>query len=459
MIRISVLSPACICTMLLLTIASDAQTGTWTNVTPSWFVLGDYGGGPVMVDPNRPSDIYEGSGSSSSAGGDGVIKSTDYGLTWKQINSQPIHGYYGFGLSPTVPPTILMGSGNGNGSSARSTDGGITFQITGGGLTADPYDYAVDPYDPGHILMGLHEVDGIAESKDTGRTFSWVSSVALGTPGWPSGGISWFPFFINTGSDLTTHSTWIAIAQDGASVCRTSNGGASWIIPSTISGLQHAHGWSQIFQIDSTLFVPGLYGLGQGVYRSMDLGVTWKRVDSGNEPENEVWGTPNKVYAAYGWACSGCDFGNNNYETASMPGTAWGASNMGAGTNGGVHNVAVTYDGTNYIFVADIWCKGLWRYVEPANPVSTSHGVTAQAASDLSKQLVVDHMDGNITIALPSGMHWELNLFSLSGMSLAKFDGVGRREVAFVKNAGTDEFVVARLSIESSKIVEGLICK
>jgi hypothetical protein len=31
----------------------------------------------------------------------------------------------------------------------------------------------------------------------------------------------------------------------------------------------------------------------------------------------------------------------------------------------GVDNVAVTYDGTHYVFVGSMWQKGLWRYVEP----------------------------------------------------------------------------------------------
>src|SRR5208283_2935339 len=44
---------------------------------------------------------------------------------------------------------------------------------------------AIDPYDPSHVISGLHEADGLVESKDGGNTWTPV-----GGSGWPTGGIS-----------------------------------------------------------------------------------------------------------------------------------------------------------------------------------------------------------------------------------------------------------------------------
>lgn len=51
--------------------------GRWVNVTPPEMdtTALDYGVGPVVVDPLRPSDLY------AAGGGAGVWRSTDYGNT------------------------------------------------------------------------------------------------------------------------------------------------------------------------------------------------------------------------------------------------------------------------------------------------------------------------------------------------------------------------------------------
>jgi hypothetical protein len=144
----------------------------------------------------------------------------------------------------------------------------------------------------------------------------------------------------------------------------TSDSGAHWAVPNGVNGLNHPHGNSQIFQTGNTLFVAGVGGPGQGVYRSADLGASWSRVDSGKAPEALVWGTEKNVYAMYAWACSNCDLGTN-FEIAPLPGTNWTATSVPSALSLGPNSVAVTYDGTHYIFTAVMWSLGLWRFVEP----------------------------------------------------------------------------------------------
>jgi hypothetical protein len=351
--------------------AGTCPPGEWINVTPksmSPTVLAPtanaFGPGAVVGDPARPSDLY------IACGGDGVWKSVDYGTTWTQIDSTI--GYSPIGtpiaVAGTTPATIWISSGGGDGHVYKSTDGGATFALTGGGLPADLYSIRVDPNDTTHLISGLHEADGVVESIDGGDTWHLV-----GGTGWPSGGISWYPSFVDTGSAAATGKTWFAIAQDGAAPVMTSDAGASWSIPSGLAspgdagplyGLQHPHGSSNFYQTGSTLFVGGLYGPGQGVYRSTDLGAHWSRVDSGNAPEAIVWGTPKKVYAMYGWACSDCNLGTD-YESAPEPGTAWSVDSVPTALTIGPNSMVVTNDGTHSIFVGTMWAEGIWRYVEP----------------------------------------------------------------------------------------------
>jgi hypothetical protein len=310
-----------------------------------------FGPGSVVADPARPSDLYVGPNA-------GLWKSTDYGFSWQLINNTLQDAPRGviIAVAGTTPATVWSAGYN---VLFKSTDGGKTFQTTN--LNISLYSLKVDPYDSNHLISGLHEADGIAESTDGGATWNMV-----GGAGWPSGGISWYPYFVDTGSAATTRSTWFAIAQNGASAITTSDSGGHWTMPSGVAGLQHPHGNSQLFQSGSSLFVAGVNGPGstQGVYRSTDLGATWSQVDQGMTPEALVWGTPKNVYAMYAWACSDCNLGTD-YETSPQPGMQWSKGTVPAELVIGPNSVAVTYDGSHYVFVAVMWAQGIWRYVEP----------------------------------------------------------------------------------------------
>lgn len=345
--------------------AGTCPPGQWTNVTPkemSPSVLAPtanaYGPGAIVLDPARPSDMYIG------AGADGLWKSTDYGSTWTKINADIPGSPIGVpiavaGTSPAA--TIWINAATGDGAVMKSTDGGASFTKMGGGQVADLYSIKVDPNDATHLVSGLHEADGLVESNDGGASWHGVSGA-----GWPTGGISWFPFFVDTGDAASTRGTWLAIAQDGASVVKTTDGGAHWSIPSGIAGLQHPHGCSQMFQSGASMWAAGLYGPsgGQGVYRSDDRGDTWTLADDGSAPEAVVWGSAKNVYAMWGWACSNCNLGTS-FESAASSGGAWTKASVPPDLVIGPNSLVVTSDGKHTVFVGVMWALGIWRYVEP----------------------------------------------------------------------------------------------
>jgi len=342
--------------------------GVWENVTSpempaSLFTgSGGFGVGNIRVDPARPSDLY--------VGGYGSIwKSTDYGKTWAQLDSMPNPPSLPLGhvlaVAGTTPATLWMASAAGAKKVFKSTDGGATFTLIGTlpvSYESSFYAIVVDPHDDKHLLTGFHEADKMAESLDGGETWTFASGA-----GWPAGGISWFPFFVETGNAATTRQTWFAIAQNGASAVMTTDGGATWSKPKGLEGLNHAHGCSQLYQREKTLFIGGLDGpMGNGIYRSTDLGASWTRVAEGNVAI--VWGSSKKVYAMWGWACASCglDEGGPQFQTADQPGATWSKGpTLPDSLVWGPNSVAVTSDGTHDIFVGSMWATGLWRYVEP----------------------------------------------------------------------------------------------
>jgi len=342
--------------------------GEWEEVTspdmdPSYFSGSSaFGAGNIVSDPARPTDMY--------VGGYGSIwKSTDYGLTWTKLDCKPNPPSLALGhvlaVAGTTPATLWMANISGAQHVYRSTDGGLTFTLTGA-IPEQPdaaslYSIVVDPNDDKHLISGLHEQDKVLESSDAGDTWHFVSG-----SGWPDGGKSWFPFFVDTGDAATTSKTWFAIAQDGASAVMTSDGGKTWTKPKGLEGLQHPHGGSNFYQNDQALFVAGLRGPeGDGVYRSTDLGKNWARVAQGSGAI--VWGTPKNLYAMWGWACSGCgtNEGGPQYQTAPQPGTDWAMGKVPDKLDWGPNSVAVTSDGKHSVFVGAMWATGLWRYVEP----------------------------------------------------------------------------------------------
>lgn len=333
--------------------AGTCPPGEWIEVTPPDLAPLDFGPGPVVVDPKHPSDLYMG------GGGDGLWKSSDYGNTWTRINDSI--GYVPMGLilavAGTEPATIWVA---GYQVTLRSTDGGVSFEELPFDFPAELYSIALDPYDDDHLVSGLHEADGIVESTDGGVTWAYVNG-----PGFPAGGKSWYPFFLDSGDAEGTRGTWFAIAQDGGSATVTRDGGASWSIPSGIEGLQHGHGNAQIFQQGDLVYAGGVAGPGSGVYRSTDFGESFTRVFDPNV--GIVWGSPIRVYSMWGWACSQCDLGAS-FSTASLAGDDWTTPAVPPELIIGANHIAVTSDGEHQIFVGTMWASGVWRYIEPIEP-------------------------------------------------------------------------------------------
>jgi hypothetical protein len=354
--------------------ATSTPTGVWTSVNPAGIdPTVNFGSQSVKVDPRRPSDFY------ATFDGQGVFKSTDYGINWTRVNTgtngTAMNNSGGVSIADGGagnPPILYSGNIHDPQGFWKSTDGGVSWTNYNIGPLAsnrqDVYSPSVDPYDPQHLIMCGHEQDALVQSTDGGKTWTKIPMAS----GMASGGGTSFLFYIDTGSASTTRNTWLFISQQNTGTWRTTDGGNSW---TQVDLNDHPHGASQIYQTSpgGPVFMAGVYSsLGWGVLRSADLGKTWTHVGNATG-ETAVFGTPNNVYALWGWAIGN---GTNNIdpalEVAPQPAvTGWVSQPTPAGMhNGGVAEVAVSYNGTNYIIVEANWNGGLWRYVEPAGSAS-----------------------------------------------------------------------------------------
>jgi hypothetical protein len=358
-------------TLTIAKLGSGGTPGVWENVTPPGVSLDDQGKGggdnygvqDVLADPARPSDLY------AFICYQGVWRSQDYGLTWKQVNpgdnwSKP----WGTAIDPNpardpaTPPVLYAGASNPIGF-LKSTDFGSTWTVTpmpmdfGDFRYQQVYSVDIDPNDKDHVLVAFHEAPDMAESTDGGAT--WKKHP---TPP-EDGGSSYYPFFINMGDAAKTRSTWLVIPQQNgdARALRTTDGGATW---TKLMQFQHHHGSAQIFDAgQGTLYVAAMQD--SGVHKSTDYGETWTSLTKLSD--GVVTATPKAIYASVGmgWGSVAAPLDPQLASAPRNKDTDWTAMTAPPGMIDGAKRIAVTFDGEHSILVAGNWHAGIWRYVEP----------------------------------------------------------------------------------------------
>ena len=213
----------------------------------------------IAIDPNNTSTVYAGSY------GGGLFRSTDYGNSWVSIGSGlPNTFIQAIAIDPNKSNIILVAPNDAG--VFKSEDSGDNWtQLIDGWVNS----ITIDQTDPTRILVGAD--GGIFRSIDSGNTW---------TRGRPS------PNHVSTVVfDPFDHMT---VYAGGETVFISTDGGASWALPAGEFYEAIIYGITAIALSPASpgqLFV-GTQGYGQnypgnGVFTSLDRGVTWLDANSG----------------------------------------------------------------------------------------------------------------------------------------------------------------------------------
>lgn len=355
----------------------DDEPGVWKQLAiPVDYSDPDGGGAQtVLVDPVRPSDFYAFVTPNNGAK-IAVLKSTDYGKTWTDVNTtkEMTGNPWGAAIDPNphrdpnTPPTLYSPAGYGAMGVWKSVDGGVTWEnLLDGKTPFDPYNpyCCVDAYGitilpddpPNHVLFTYHysfkgmDDGGFGESRDGGKT--WTVHP-------PPPGIGTSHYLIGVDED-----TWISIAQmnegrNGMWKTDTAgrvNGEISVDAWRKVDDHEHLHGSfaAYIDPRNGYIYAPGI----GGIKRSADEGETWETVY--REDASNVVATDRFLYGSYHYGPrlirAPRDTGKNwmSY-TEEPPAMEQAAPPYGAATS---------FDGEHWIIVMAADSHGLWRYVEP----------------------------------------------------------------------------------------------
>jgi photosystem II stability/assembly factor-like uncharacterized protein len=240
--------------MLAIAASAAPDPGTSLRSVLHWRAIGPFRGGrtkAVTGVPGRPHEFYLG------AVNGGVFKSTDTGRTWRPVfDDQPSASIGALAVAPSAPDTIYAGSGEGlqrpdlavGDGMYKSTDGGAHWTHLGLRDGQQIAKIAVDPRDANRLYVavlghpyGPNTERGVYRSTDGGATFERVL--------YANADAGAFDVAIDPANARTLFaSLWAARQPPWENL----NGGS--------------------FQRASA---------GTGLYKSLDGGTTWKRLEGG----------------------------------------------------------------------------------------------------------------------------------------------------------------------------------
>jgi photosystem II stability/assembly factor-like uncharacterized protein len=203
-----------------------ADGGVWktTDGGQHWVPLTDtqpsLSIGSLAIDPNNPNTIYVGTGepfTGDSFPGVGILKSTDGGSTWTNIQGPFLNGHIGgIAVDPNNSQNVLAAF---EGGLERSTDGGNTWTQV---FNSNPNRVLFDPKNPG-VAYGS-DLASVFKSTDSGATWTRILSenTADGLSSVTLSGSTLYAFFDDSTLFKSTDAgaTWTQLTAPGAPFCQ-----------------------------------------------------------------------------------------------------------------------------------------------------------------------------------------------------------------------------------------------
>ncbi len=362
--------------------AKSATFGAWQPVGPT-----NIGGriSDIEFDPINPNIVY------AAAATGGVFKSTDTGETWTPIfDDQPVMSIGDIAVDPTNPQILYVGTGEANGGHNnfagaglyKSTDSGTTWTFAGLENTTSIGRILVDPTRPGRVFVAAVG-SYFAPNPERG-----VYRSEEGGPPWEK------VLFVNDSTGVID----LVMRPDSTDVLFA----ATWQRVRRVTGAQ-------------------LNGEGSGIYKSIDGGETWARLDSNNGLPSGPAGriglalcrnAPEVMYALYtnGTSYLGLYRTNDGGET-------WFDADPDRDLRSGFSNfswffgqVRVAPDDPDLVYVMDVSFMrsanggATWTFQgEPKIPHVDHH---ALAFHPNDPTFIVEGNDGGLAISQNAGVTW-----------------------------------------------------
>jgi hypothetical protein len=265
--------------------AASASGGLWKSTDDgiSWTHVFETAGtqtvGTVAIDPNDPNVIWAGTGENiygcENYFGIGLLRSGDGGLTWETRNGtgsdtlDELASFANVIVDPRNSNSIVTG-GQWRGCSAGSQQVGGLYTTVDGGLTwvrrlADTaiYEIARDPAVLDVLWAGTNR--GVYKSVDNG--VSWTLQTSSGLP---HGNVGRTELAI-----APSNGNVVYAILGGASLWRTTNGGATWTQMATGFDACDGQCWyNMVLRVHRTN--PNIVYRGTiHIFKSVDAGATW----------------------------------------------------------------------------------------------------------------------------------------------------------------------------------------
>jgi Ca2+-binding RTX toxin-like protein len=329
------------------------QGGVWrtnnaTAVSPTWVPQTDFLAslsiGDLEFDPTDATGntLVAGIGDTSSflaTGGDqtGLLRTTDGGTTWTQLNAGIIQGQTF--RSVAARDTIILAasdtrwSGGGGNGLYRSTDSGASFTLVSGsagsGLPAGPVsDLVGDPQNSTRFYIAVRQT-GIFRSDDSGATWVNVTNNITGINN------NTQAVFLSVHATTTTNAVYVGVIGNNggfSGLFRSGNGGTNW----------------------TALDVPNVFPGGQGIVHGAIVA----------DPAN-----PNLVYASGDRIQNG-----SSLDAVRVDASLASGNQISSIVNAGAQNTAPHADSRRLVFTADgnLLLGGDGGIYRRANPAGNS---------------------------------------------------------------------------------------
>ncbi len=281
---------------------------TWNGISDSNFHSSSVGA--LAVAQSNINIVYAGMGETEMRGnisfGDGMYKSMDAGKTWKSIGLKESNAIGTIAVHPANPDLLYVAAQgkiwgptpNKERGLFRSKDGGKSWdKILYVDDTTGCVDVKMDVTNPSILYASMWKAwrtpyslssggngSGLYKSMDGGDTWKLLSE----NPGMPKGLKG---KIICTVSPVNHNKIWAIVENEQYGVYHSEDGGNTWQRISTLNDLtQRPWYFSQLFA--DTKSENTLYVLNVEFWKSIDGGISWKRIVNRHGDNHDMWINP-----------------------------------------------------------------------------------------------------------------------------------------------------------------------